>query len=142
MNILHISIGHGVCYFKYFLYNENRIYGIKKNNKLLLPPSEKIISIAQKHGWKDEDIIKMNLPRWDKYNSNEIEMFISEQKITKNSIFIMFTWRDIKKYKKISDYYLNNINILIDSYIQNINLIKKKNIFIFKFSSFNRYEIR
>ena len=28
--ITYISVGLGVCYFKYFLYNEYRIYGIKK----------------------------------------------------------------------------------------------------------------
>ena len=34
--ITYICVGHGVCYFKYYLYNHDRIYGIKKNNKLLI----------------------------------------------------------------------------------------------------------
>ena len=38
----------------------------------------------------------MNLPRWDKYNkidSNQTKNI----KINSNSIFVMFTWRAIKK---------------------------------------------
>ena len=65
-NIEYISytcVGHGVCYFKYFLYDENRIYGHKKNDKLLLPPSDKIISIAKKYGWNEKNIIKMNFSK-------------------------------------------------------------------------------
>ena len=68
--ITYIAIGHGVCYFKDFLFTENEIYGIKRNNKILIPPSKKLISVAQKYGWKDEDIIKINLPRWDEYEKN------------------------------------------------------------------------
>ena len=81
--ITYISVGHGVCYFKYFLYSENRIYGKKKNNKILLPPSEKIILISKKYGWEDKDIIKINLPRWDKYNLNKNIILISDNKIKK-----------------------------------------------------------
>ena len=61
--ISYICVGHGVCYFKYFLYDENRIYGHKKNDKLLLPPSDKIISIAKKYGWNEKNIIKMNFSK-------------------------------------------------------------------------------
>ena len=128
--ITYISVGHGVCYFKYFLYNEYRIYGIKKNNKLLLPPSEKIISLAKKYGWEDKDIIKINLPRWDKYNSNETEIFNFDESIKNNSIFIMFTWRDIIKQKNISTFYLENIMKLINN--DKLNLILKiKNISLY-----------
>ena len=42
-------------------------------NKILIPPSKKLISVAIKYGWKDENIIKMNLPKWDKfYNNNSL----------------------------------------------------------------------
>jgi len=123
--ITYISVGHGVCYFKDFLYNENRIYGTKKNNKILIPPSDKIIVISKKFGWEDKDIIKINLPRWDKYNSNKKVELISDNNIKENSIFIMFTWRDIKKNKNISDYYLKNImKLIFDENLIN-NLIKK-----------------
>ena len=123
--ITYISVGHGVCYFKDFLYNENRIYGIKKNNKILIPPSDKIIVISKKFGWEDKDIIKINLPRWDKYNSDKKVKLISDNNIKEKSIFIMFTWRDIKKNKKISVYYLKNImKLIFDENLIN-NLINK-----------------
>lgn len=72
--ITYIAIGHGVCYFKDWLYHENRIYGINKNDKILIPATDKIIKIAKKFGWKDENIIKLYLPRWDKYNYNEKDL--------------------------------------------------------------------
>ena len=129
--ITYICVGHGVCYFKYFLYNENRIYGIKKNNKILLPPSEKIINIAKNYGWKDEDIISLNLPRWDKYNSNEIGILSpNETIINNNSIFIMFTWRDLQKQKSISDFYSKNIIDLLNNEKLN-DIIITKNISIY-----------
>ncbi len=107
--ITYIAVGHGVCYFKDYLFNDYRLYGRKRNNKILIPPSNKLISLPKKYGWKNEDIIKINLPRWDKYNN------IS--KINKNKfILFMFTWRDINKNKQISRFYISNI----------INLLKNK----------------
>ena len=122
--ISYICVGHGVCYFKYFLYKEYRIYGNKKNDKLLLPPSDKIISLAKKYGWTEKNIIKINLPRWDKYKNDE-KAFIpleNTEKIKSNSIFIMFTWRDILKNKEISSDYLNNIRELMNNSFLNIEL--------------------
>ena len=46
--ITYICVGHGVCFFKYYLYEENRIYGINKNDKILLPSTDKIIDISVK----------------------------------------------------------------------------------------------
>ena len=45
--------------------------------------------------------------------------------IKENSIFIMFTWRNIKKNKDISHFYFKNIMDLINNDILNINIIKK-----------------
>ena len=120
--ITYIAIGHGVCYFKDFLFTENEIYGIKRNNKILIPPSKKLISVAQKYGWKDEDIIKINLPRWDEYEKN-YDKLINNGKLKTNSIFIMFTWRYIKENKTISHYYNDNITKLLT----NKYLIKELN---------------
>ena len=129
--ISYICVGHGVCYFKYFLYDEYRIYGNKKNDKLLLPPSNKIISIAKYYGWDEKNIIKINLPRWDLYNEDIKNYFFLENfKIKTNSIFIMFTWRDILKNKKISSDYFKNIKKLITNNILNKEL-KKNNITIY-----------
>ena len=117
--ITYICIGHGVCYFKYYLYIDNRIYGFRKNDKLVLPPSNKIIDLAKKYGWIDENIIKINLPRWDKYNKIDNNQ-TKNIKLNNNSIFVMFTWRKTKRNKEISSYYLHNISALIT----NVNLAK------------------
>ena len=129
--ITYISIGHGICYFKEYLYSENRLYGKKMNDKILIPPSNKIISIAKKYGWEDENIIKYNLPRWDKYNNYN-------GNISNNSIFIMFTWRSIRKNKKISPYYLKNIISLLTNY-KLIKILRSKNITLY--FSFHRFFI-
>jgi len=104
--ITYIAIGHGVCYFKDYLFKDNRLYGSKRNDKILIPPSKKLIYMAKKYGWKDEDIIKMNLPRWDKYNNDTSINDSNENRFKIKSIFLMFTWRQIKKNEKISNYYI------------------------------------
>ena len=96
--ITYIAIGHGVGYFKEFLFDENNLYSQTQNNKILIPPSNKFISIALKYGWKYEDIIQLNVPRWDKYNYNET--------INNISIFVMFTWRNRIKNIKIGNGYV------------------------------------
>ena len=100
--INYIFLGHGTHYFKTYLYKN--YHGISRYDKIILPPSKIIINLAKKYGWKDKDIIKNCLPRFDKYNYP-----LNQLKEKANiSIFLMFTWRVIKKGKKISDYYLYN----------------------------------
>ena len=55
------------------------------------------------------------MPRWDKYNNNNMSSFNlkNREKINSNSIFIMFTWRDIINSKEISSFYFENITNLI-----------------------------
>ena len=132
--ITYINIGHGVSYFKDFLYSNYSYYGNKKYNKILIPPSEKLISKAKLQGWNDDDIIKINLPKWYKYD------IITKEKDIKKSIFIMFTWRQIPKNKSISNDYLNNIFSLINNN-QLIQELKKNNITLyFKFHhQFSKY---
>ena len=109
-----ISVTHGVCYFKYFLYDENRCYGTKRIDKVLIPPSEKILSFAVKYGWKRKDIIQLNLPKWDKYNErNNSKYNLNNLIYNKNSILIMFTWREVIKNRHISSHYFKNIFNLI-----------------------------
>ena len=114
--ITSINIGHGVKFFKSFLYKDYTSQ--KKYNKLVLAPSSKLISIAKKYGWKDENIIKLCLPKWDKYNNSSII------KNDNKSIFIFFTWRDMNPHKSstnkeilgVSELYINNIlNLLNDT---------------------------
>ena len=123
--ITYISVGHGVSFFKSFLYSNDSYYGNKKFNKILIPPSKKIISLVKQKGWRNEDIIKINLPRWDKYNKYENNK--------NKSIFIMFTWREINENETISEDYLNNISELINNY-KLIEKLKEKDIhFYFTF---------
>lgn len=111
--ITYISVGHGVSFFKHFLYSEDNYYGHKRYNQILIPPSEKLIFVAKYYGWKDKDIIKMNLPRWDKYN--DFENIKKEEYINHKNIFVMFTWREMKEGKNISNLYYENINGLLNN---------------------------
>ena len=126
--ITSINIGHGVKFFKSFLYKDYT--SPNKYNKLVLASSNKIISIAKRYGWKDENIIKICLPKWDKYNSI---LNITTNK--ERSIFIFFTFRERKKTElkkekmalKISQLYINNILLLLNDTKLNYEL-KKQNI--------------
>ena len=119
--ITYIYLGHGIHYFKEFLYNN--YHSCEKYNKIIIPPSHRLISIAKKYGFKDENIIKLGLPKWDKLNQYSRD-------VKHNSIFLMFTWRKMKQGKNISEYYLNNtFNILSNKKLNKI--LKKKNITFF-----------
>ena len=108
-------MGHGVNYFKPFLYED--YYGCKRYDKIILP-SEKIISIAMKYGWKKKNIIKLGLPKWDLFYNYSLS---KEYKSREKCIFMMFTWRKLKIGKKISPNYFNNImQILNDSMLKKV----------------------
>ena len=113
--ITYICVGHGVSFFKHFLYSKYSWYGHKVYDKILIPPSNKLISVAKNYGWKDENIIKINLPRWDKYNVQNLNILNTEKAIKNNSIFVMFTWRNLKKNKYLSNDYFQNILHLINN---------------------------
>ena len=129
--ITYISVTHGVCYFKYFLYYENNCYGNKRIDKILIPPLDFIISLAKKYGWKDDDIIAMNLPKWDKYNMTYKNSSSDAYEIHENKfILLLFTWRDINKNKHISHHYFKNIHNLINNNLL-IKALQKKNITLY-----------
>ena len=65
--ITFINLTHGLNYFKTYLFKS--YYGSNKYNKLVISPSEKIISLAIQNGWKEKDLIKICLPKWDKFDS-------------------------------------------------------------------------
>ena len=118
--ITYICLGHGISYLKDFLYID--YYSQKVYNKICLPNSNLLISNAIKFGWNNNNIIKIGLPRWDIFINYEKNSINND---TKNfSIFIMFTWRDIKKFKKISKYYFKNVLNLINNkdIIKNLKL--------------------
>ena len=130
--ITYICLGHGISYFKDFLYKD--YYSQNIYNKIILPPSQIIISNAKKYGWKEENIIEIGLPRWDILCSNEKQQifFPLNNSIKNNSIFAMFTWRQININQKISKYYLKNIFRLINN--PKLNKILSKNNIIFYYS--------
>lgn len=107
--ITFICLGHGVNYFKPFLYKD--YYGCRRYNKIILP-SKKIISIAKKYGWKENDIIKIGLPKWDLFDKYSSEM---KNKTNEKCIFMMFTWRKFREGKDISSNYFKNILELVNN---------------------------
>ena len=139
--VTYIAVGHGVCYFKDYLFNNNRIYGSNRNNKIIVPPNQELVNIAVNHGWKEENIIKLNLPRWDKYNNPLNNGGITDAfsgNITSNSILVMFTWRMPLRYwtDYISPYYITNmIKLLLNEKLK--KELEENNITLYV--SFHRY---
>ena len=121
--ITFICLGHGVNYFKPFLYKE--YYGCTRYNKILLS-SDKTISLAKKYGWQEKNIIKIGLPKWDLLDiySHEIK-----NKSKEKCIFMMFTWRNLRRRKKISPKYFNNILQIL--YNLKLNQLSNKNITLY-----------
>ena len=116
--ITYIFLGHGVQYIKSFLYKNYLSH--KRFNKMLLPPNEKIINTAVERGWDYNDIIKIGLPKWDNYMIYTPNFLNYENiKNIERSIFLMFTWRKVKKGKSISDLYYSNLYKILNN--QNIN---------------------
>ena len=125
--ITYICLGHGISYLKDFLYKD--YYSNKIYNKIVLPPSNIIISNAKQYGWNDDNIIKIGLPRWDIFLKYD-RKFQNNETFNKKSIFIMFTWRDLNQNKSISKFYFKNILNLFKN--QKLNhLLKIKNITLF-----------
>ena len=115
--ITYIFLGHGVPYIKSYLYSDYR--SCKRYNKMLVPPYKKFIDLALKAGWKSENIIKIGFPRWDDYTLYNNKNILSNNKtLIEKSIFLMFTWRKVKKGKKMSDlYYINLFNLFNNAFI-------------------------
>ena len=126
--ITYIFLGHGVTYIKSYLYKD--YLGYNKYDKILLPPNEKFVDLALKAGWNKEDIIQIGLPRWDNYDiyNNKISQYINKK--NESSIFIMFTWRKVKKGKNISDLYYKNIENIFNNITIN-QLLQQNNIYIY-----------
>ena len=125
--LTYICLGHGISYLKDFLYID--YYSINIYNKILLPNSKIIISNAKKYGWKDKNIIKIGLPRWDTFNYNNRKI----NSFQNRSIFMMFTWRDLNQNNnnsQISQYYFKNIIKLINNLDLNI-ILKENNITLY-----------
>ena len=127
--ITYIFLGHGVQYIKSYLYKDYLSY--KKYDKMLLPPCQRIIDVALKGGWKNENIIKIGLPKWDTYDIyNKNKIAFKAEKNIERAIFIMFTWRKVKKGQNMSELYYDNLNNIL--YNSNINKeLQNRNINIY-----------
>ena len=123
--ITYICLTHGISFLKDFLYID--YYSNKIYNKIVLPNSNLIISNAKKFGWKDNDIIRIGLPRWDIFDNFEknLSSLLGIRKNINKSIFVMFTWRELKFKQNISKYYFKNIFNLINN--KKLNYILKDN---------------
>jgi len=112
--IKYIFLGHGVTYIKSYLYKDYLNH--KRYNKILLPPSKMFINLALRAGWKDENIIKIGYPKWDNYELHPTKTLSNKFKENKEkAIFMMFTWRKLKRGRSASKLYYNNIyNLLND----------------------------
>jgi hypothetical protein len=104
--ITFISLTHGLNYFKTDLFQT--YYGNNTYNKLVISTSEKLISLAIQNGWKEKDLIKICLPKWDRLDTFKTKKFGRKNK----SIFFFFTWRNWHKnttdeVKLKSDYFQN-----------------------------------
>ena len=80
--IQYITIGHSILYFKYFSI-DNDFAEKRKFDKLMLPPSERVIKLAKSFGWNEDDILQINFPRWDKYNN--LNYTIGKRNISSNN---------------------------------------------------------
>ena len=130
--ITYIFLGHGVTYIKSYLYNN--YLSCHSFNKILLPQCEKFINLALEAGWKNEDIIKIGYPRWDRYAIHKNNNLKVENNLVKEkAIFLMFTWRKVKKNKKISDLYFNNLYNLLNNKKLNHHLHENNIIIYFCF---------
>ena len=114
--ITFISLTHGLNYFKAYLYKT--YYGYMKYNKLVISTSEKLISIATKNGWKQKDLIKICLPKWDKIDKFKKRRLKNNNK----SIFFFFTWRSLnegitEEMVLKSDYFQNIIGLINNKYL-------------------------
>ena len=110
--VTYVCVGHGICFFKDYLFNPERIYGIRRNDKIILPDSDILVDIVKKHGWKDEDIFRVNLPRWDRLYEMEQENLIEARKQEKERQ---------KFYQNNPNYNPNNMQIQIYQNYSNQN---------------------
>ena len=107
--ITYIYVGSGLYYFKPFVYGDFRSTLGRRFDKVLIPNSEKFISMLKSNGYLDEEIIKINLPRWEKYYRESNEETDNKNK----SIVMYFNPRDLNSEKTLSYLYMNNIKKLV-----------------------------
>ena len=126
--ITFISLTHGLNYFKSYLFKS--YYGNTRYNKIVISSSEKIISLAINNGWKEKDLIKICLPKWDHFDKTKRKKSKNHDK----SIFFFFTWRiwkpNIKIEEKLKSEYFKNIKKLMKNKML-LNSLKQNGITLY-----------
>ena len=97
------------------MFNPERIYGIRRNDKIILPDSDILVDIVKKHGWKEEDIFRVNLPRWDRLYEMEQENLIEAKKQEKERK------ANLEKFQNDPNNYPNNMPIQMNQNYSNQN---------------------
>ena len=124
--ITYIFTGNGLYYFKPFIYLDLKENEARRFDKILLPDSEKIASMVKSNGWNDDEIIRINLPRWEKYYQDNIKQLDNNNK----TIVMYFNPRDLNKDQAISSLYLDNIKRIVTNNSLN-EQIRKYNVTIY-----------
>ena len=119
--ITYIYVGNGLNYFKPYLYGKFRALLERRFDKIVMPNSEKLISMLKSNGYLDEEIIRLNFPRWDKYYRESNERTDYKNK----TILLYFSQRDMNPEKVVSNLYMDNIKLLLTNKDLNRQLKKK-----------------
>ena len=113
-----IYLDHGCIYFKETLFkNYLKIEEEKRVTVKIKPEYDNWL----KHGWKENQLYKVGLPRWERFNH------IQNQH---NAILIMFTWRYMRKKQFLKSTFYKRIDELFSN-DDFINYFRTKNIKIF-----------
>lgn len=115
----YIFIQHGQIFLKESVMSNGYICPKKFDKYLISSETER--NIFKKYGFKDDQLIKCGLPRWDLLNERPAE--------SEKSIFVMFTWRDMicesfekSLYRKNLLKFLNNSELMNYLKVYNVKL--------------------
>ncbi|MBQ8750114.1 MAG: CDP-glycerol glycerophosphotransferase family protein [Alphaproteobacteria bacterium] len=99
----YIFIQHGQIFLKESVFDSGYINPNKFDK--ILTSSDFEVDLLKKHGWKDEQLLKFGLPRWDLLDNTQNE----------KSIFIMFTWRQISPSIFAKSLYFKRLSSLLNN---------------------------
>ncbi len=117
----YIFIQHGQTFFKESVLNSGYLF--EKKFPYILASSDIESAIFKKYGWKDKNILKAGLPRWDLLKNNNLSN-------NEKSIFIMFTWRITNPKRFAHSLYLKRLSSLLGNK-EFHNFLQKNNIKVY-----------
>lgn len=116
-HLQYIFIQHGPTFLKESVMLNGYLCSNKYDKLLVSSKSE--ANIFKKYGFKDEQLIKCGLPRWDLLNERSSE--------SKKSILVMLTWRRFNQLTFDESLYKKNLLSLINN-IELHNFLQEKNV--------------